>query len=348
MLNVTRRLRLPVIVATTLTVAGFAGLASAGSAFADHAEGSESPVTLNGDWAPFNRCPVDDPLMLAADGATNVALCLAVNSPNGSLTVGNLNITTKDSNIQSGLTENNTAGSFTLVSPAAGTVLAESIEIPGGLRGLICPSRERFVWHVCRDHHDGRGNEGWGNDVFNAVTSTLVSAGNSSNFNLYAGLSLNQPIVSLPVKIHLQNHLLGRNCYIGSDTEPIAIQVENLTVPTGTYEMFDGNGTPDPSGPMARFQLHATQGSSSFAVPVASDCGFAGIFDEAINSTVGLPSPAGKNKVLFNETTTYLTGISNVESIVPNDGKELSKNWHSAVLPEEEEQDGRHGLRHKH
>jgi hypothetical protein len=57
MLKVTRRLRLTMLVSMTLTAAVFAVLASAGSAFADHAGASESPVTLNGDWAPFNRLP---------------------------------------------------------------------------------------------------------------------------------------------------------------------------------------------------------------------------------------------------------------------------------------------------
>src|SRR4051794_8194589 len=78
--------------------------------------GSASAATLSGDWAPFNRCPVDDPQMLAADGSQTVPLCLTSDSPNGSIKLGNTTATTGDSNLQFGLLSDS-SGAFSFVSP---------------------------------------------------------------------------------------------------------------------------------------------------------------------------------------------------------------------------------------
>jgi hypothetical protein len=346
MLKVPKRLHLLVVVAMTLTAAAFAGSVVAGSALADGGhqwESPETPPTLSGDWAGLNRCPVDNPTMLAADGLTNIAFCLTVASPNGSLTIGGLTLPTKASDLQAGVVLNETDGSATLVSPADGAAENESIEVPNGLQALICPSHGRLSWRVCRPpRHDGRDYEH--SSQLTNLTVSMVPAGEPSNFSLFAGLSLNQPLLSLPVKLHLQNRLLGNRCYIGSDAEPIVIQPENITEPAVHFEAFDGNGTPDPNGLMTLIQLVDTQGSSSFAVPAATGCGFMGIFDEAIDNHMGLPSAAGKNSLVFNEAKTVLVAISTPEGVAPNDGQELSKAWHSAVQPEEENE-GRH---HRH
>jgi hypothetical protein len=344
MLKVPKRLHLLVIVAMALTTTAFAGSVAAGSALADGGhqwESNETPPTLNGDWANLNRCPVDNPTMLAADGTTTAAFCLAVASPSGALTIGGLTLPTKASNLQMGLVLNETNGTTTLVSPAGGASISESIEVPNGLQALICPSRGRLAWQVCRPQRNHRGNEH--SSRLTNLTVSMVPAGEPSNFNLIAGLSLNQPLLSLPVKIHLQNRLLGNHCYIGSEAEPIVLQPENTTQPALTFEAFDGNGTPDESGPLEVIQILDTQGANSFAVPTATDCGFMGIFDEAIDGHMGLPSAAGKNSLVFNEAKTDLAAINNAESVAPNDGQELSKDWHSAVQPEENE-----GHHHRH
>jgi hypothetical protein len=342
MLEVTMRLRLLVTVALALTTAAFAGFAVAGSALADgghHWESEETPPTLNGAWAPLNRCPVDDPTMLAAEGATNIPFCVAVISPSGSLTIGGLTVPTKGSNLQMGISLNNETGAATVVTPPGGATVNESIEIPNGLQALICPSPGHLAHRLCKPHHGDNENS----QERNNLTISVVSAGDASNFNLGAGLSLNQPIISLPVKMHLENRFLGDHCYIGSDTEPIVLQPENITSPTFAFEVFDENGTPDPNGKMTEFQLRGSQAATSFAVPAASGCGFMGIFDEAIDAHAGLPSAAGNNKLVLNETSTYLALLSNPEP--PTAGKDLSKSWHSAVLPEE---DGHHDHGHRH
>jgi hypothetical protein len=330
-----------------LTVGVLAGCVMAGSAFADHARGGEPPVVLNGDWAPANRCPVDDPTMLATTGVNNLAACLVEESQTGSMTLGNLTVATKASNHQFGLFLNqeaqNETEASTVIAPTGGVLVDEPVQLPGGLRELLCPSSGRVAWNICRHHHArGRGAD--------TVTWTMQSAGTPYGFLPFAGLVPGVPFLSVPVKVHLQNKLLGDHCYIGSDTEPIVFQPMNLQPPSLHDVFFDTNGTPDPQGSMEDLQGSVTQGAKSFAVPAVSGCGAKDSYDQAINSKIGLPSPAGSNNsITFNQATSHVITLVNAELVAPNDGKELSKYWHSAILTPEEDtrhqhegDDGRH------
>jgi hypothetical protein len=315
-----------------------AGLVMAGSAFADRAPDGEPPVALNGAWAPANRCPVDNPTMLAADGAKIVAACLAEESSTGSVTFGNLTVATKASNHQYGVVFNEEALHFetegsTVIAPTGGVLVDEPVQLPGGLRELLCPSSGHFARNVCRYSHDG----GWGDGHADAVTWTMESAGTPYGFHLLASLTFGVPLISVPVKIHLQNKLLGDHCYIGSDAEPIVFQPTHLELPTFNEVVFDANGTPDPSGLIEDIQAFVSRGARSFAVPAVSGCGIRGSYDRAIDGKIGLPSPAGgENSVTFNEATGHLIALQDPEGVALNDGEELSKDWHSAVLPSEE------------
>jgi hypothetical protein len=320
-----------IVIATATAVAAgmLAGFVMTGSAFADHTSDGEPPVTLNGYWAPANRCPVDDPAMLAVDGVKADAACLAEESLTGSVTFGNLTVATKASNHQFGLVFNDETEQGTVISPAGGVLLEEPVQLPGGLRELLCPSSSgRVARHVCRHFRDGGHAD--------AVTWTMESAGTPYGFNLFAGLIPGVPFLTVPVKVHLQNELLGDHCYIGSDAEPIVFQPMDLASPTFYHVFFDANGTPDPNGVMEDVQPVVSQGARSFAVPAVSGCGARDSYDQAIDDKVGLPSPAGgENSVTFNEATSHVIALVGAPQVAPNDGKELSKYWHSAVLPSE-------------
>jgi hypothetical protein len=295
-----------------------AALASAGSA---------SATTLNGDWAPFTRCPVDDPGMLAADGNTTVAACAAADSPSGSIKLGNSTTPTGDANLQFGVIQDNSTSPSTdaVVSPAGGALVTAPATVPGGVLGLMCPSQVPVVAALC--------NEAANSDL-NTVTATVEAAGQPSNFNLVAQFLIGQPIITLPVKIHLHNPLLGSSCYIGSDSDPIVLHPANLAQPTfGNGEQFDANGTPDPNGVLQSTVLIGNQGDSTFAVPGASGCGglTSLLVDPAINLKLGLPSPSGNNNLVLANTTSQLATFSDPPAFAPNEGQDLSADWHSAV-----------------
>lgn len=300
-----------------LAVPAAAGTASAAAAPA------ASAVTLAGDWAPFNRCPVQDPAMLAATGTTSIASCNTADSPSGSIKLGSITAATGDSNLQFGLVQS--SGQYSIISPSGGAIVAAPAQIPGGLLGLMCPSDIPAVTQLCDEIT---------NSSLNTVTAVVQPAGNPSGFNLSAGLAAGEPILTLPVKIQLQNPLLGSDCYIGSDSDPIVLHPENLTAPAAAIEPFDANGTPDPNGAFATIVLTGTQGDSTFAVPGATGCGPLGVADPAVDLKSGLPSPSGNNSlVLDNAVTHALGGFAYPSQEYPNEGQNLAAAWQAAVQP---------------
>lgn len=115
--------------------------------------------------------------------------------------------------------------------------------------------------------------------------------------------------LQLPIKVHLINGTLGNNCYVGSNTAPIVL---NLT--TGT------TSPPPPNKPITGIEptfsyneaseiISLTGGKfvdNSFAAPGANGCvltlfGFIPIsINGLVNLQSGLPSPAGTNETTQN------------------------------------------------
>ncbi|MFJ8311373.1 MULTISPECIES: hypothetical protein [unclassified Streptomyces] len=311
---VSNRLRAQLLAAgTALTLLG-----AVGPAVADAAPATQ----LGGNWAPFTRCPVDDPAMLAADGRIDIVQCIASHSAGGSIKLGSTEVVTGASDLQLGVVQH-ASGAPTLIAPAGGALIADPADIPGGLLGLMCPSDLPVISGICRQITDG---------TLNRITATVESAGTPSDFNLTAGASTGQPIVAIPVRIHLQNPILGGSCYLGSAGNPIVLRPKNLTAPALGIQRFDGNGTAHTTGVMNRLSLTgANQGDATFAVPGANGCGLAGLLDWAVNLKTGLPSAAGHNSVVLNSASTYLAGLHAPGTVVPDNGKLLSQYWHSAV-----------------
>ncbi|MFD7426051.1 hypothetical protein ACFV6Z_03135 [Streptomyces sp. NPDC059818] len=288
------------------------------------ASAATAAANLNGHWAPFSRCPVDDPAMLAADGQDLVASCVSSYSPGGAIKLGSTEATTGANDMQFGVIQDTAAGTFKVIPPAGGALVGAPTTIPGGLLGLMCPSDIPVVSAVCQQIT---------NVSLNKVNATVESAGAPTEFNLTAGLVTGQPIVKLPVRIHLENPLLGSNCYIGSASDPVILRPQNTTAPALAIERFDGDGTPNATeGSMLRFALTGnTQGDATFSVPKATGCGLGGSLSWAVNLKTGLPSASGNNHLTLNNASTYSGALTAPGLVLPDAGKVLSRNWHSAV-----------------
>ncbi|HEY9330786.1 MAG TPA: hypothetical protein VIS09_21515 [Streptomyces sp.] len=285
---------------------------------------SAATASLNGDWAPFSRCPVDDPAMLAADGQDFVASCVSSYSPSGEFKLGTTEATTGANDMQFGVIQNTAAGTFKVIPPAGGALVSAPTEIPGGLLGLMCPSDIPVVSAVCGQITSVS---------LNRVTATVESAGTPTEFNLPAGLGVGQPIVKLPVRVHLENSLLGSNCYIGSAADPVILRPQNVTAPAVAIQRFDGDGTRNATGgAMLRFALTGnTQADTTFAAPKATGCGLGGVLSWAVNLKEGLPSLSGDNHLTLNNASTYSAALTAPGLVLPDAGKVLSQYWHSAA-----------------
>jgi hypothetical protein len=168
------------------------------------------------------------------------------------------------------------------------------------------------------------------------VTAVVESAGRPSHFNVGAGLAKGVPMLRLPVKVQLRNPILGSGCFIGSNSDPIVLKPENLVKPKVTTQRFDTNGTPDPSkGVLERIAASGEQGDNSFSVPGADGCGglLADLIDPILDAKEGLPSAAGNNSLVLDNAVTSIATYVDSSSVYPDEGKDLSAAWHSAVLP---------------
>ena len=258
-----------------------------------------------GAWAPFFRCPVDDPAMLATDGVTSLGFCLGSNSTHGSITIGNLTTTTGNTNLQAGLV-GPSADQLSVIASPDGALVADPVEIP--------------------------------NTPVGSVTALTESAGTPSDFNLFAGIQTGVPIITLPIKIHLQNPALGPSCFIGSDQNPIVLHPQNTDLSNaksiGGFFLFDPNGVPDLVGLDGSLLITGgVQGDDTFAVPGAQGCGpnGDGSLDAVVNAVVGLPSPAGNNHLVLDDASsglafpaTLLTGQGT------RTGQQFADDWHTA------------------
>lgn len=303
--------------------AALGALALASPVAAQEEGAAAAPPALRGAWAPLNRCPVDDPAMLAATGNPVSASCAASESPSGEIKLAGTTVTTKGTNLQFGLLTNRNV--VTVVSPGGGSIIAEPVQIPGGLLGLMCPSGIPVVSAICAQLID--------NNPINVVTAAVVAAGEPTEFSIAAGLGAGQPIVRLPVKIKLGNPFLGSNCFIGSNSDPIVLRPANQTKPTGSVVRFNADGTPNPTGQMGySVTSNVSQADTTFAVPGANGCGPLGLLNFAVNLKQRLPSPSGQNSLVLNNTTTRFGGILQPAAFAPNQGQRLSEFWHAAAV----------------
>ncbi|CAM5575949.1 hypothetical protein STENM223S_04782 [Streptomyces tendae] len=225
-------------------------------AFASLGTATAADPALNGEWAPFARCPVDAPAMLAADGFEKTPQCVVSTSAGGSVKLGDTTVVTGKHQVsRSASSRTPTAPAVWWPRPAA-RWSPKPATVPGGLLGLMCPSAIPVITGLC---------ESLENSSLNKITATMESVGAPYDFDQTAGVLTDMPIVALPVRIHLENPLLGNKCYIGTAANPIVLLPENRNYPDFAMTFFQGDGTLHPAGEMSRIDLTgATQNDSTF------------------------------------------------------------------------------------
>jgi hypothetical protein len=182
--------------------------------------------------------------------------------------------------------------------------------VPGGLSGLVnCKTISNFIVRGLCEATFENGLTG--------VNATLELARPASEIlvseeNLGGELPLTA--LRLPVRVHLENPLLGSGCYIGSSGSPL---IWNLT--TGT------TNPPAPNKPLkgTAGKLEIKNGTGTFngaslvdnawSAPAASGCGgfpWEYILDPIIDASVGVPAKAGTNTAALESTTISLANAA--------------------------------------
>jgi len=132
-----------------------------------------------------------------------------------------------------------------------------------------------------------------------------------------AGLPVLGEELTLPIKVRLVNPALGKNCYVGTSSNPIILRLtEKTTSPPPPNTPISGKEfeiAEDPATQIITFN-NGVLVDNSFAAPGASGCvltlfGFIPIsINSLVNSQSGLPAPAGTNETVQN-VDMELTGV---------------------------------------
>ncbi|HUB74443.1 MAG TPA: hypothetical protein VL979_10455 [Solirubrobacteraceae bacterium] len=248
-----------------------------------------------GNYAPYADCPLSD---------NAVVLCLLAQTTSGEFTVGTRTVPiNKTITLQGGLVETpetEETGAYQLVAAENGETLSKTaLYVPGGLFNSKPPES----WpKEAKEHYEEMINKG-----LTGVTETTELAKPASDVSVNPSNLVNQEGVALelPVKVKLGNFLLGNNCYVGSEANPIVLRLT-----TGTTE------PPEPNKPIKgkvgeiiakeEFNIVELLGGSlvdnAFAAPAAKGCGapFEGLVDSLVDSLLGVPSAAGHNTAILN------------------------------------------------
>jgi hypothetical protein len=252
-------------------------------------------IEPTGDFAVFKQCPRFNP---------EVNRCINSQTKSGEVKIRSTAVPIKNPiTLQGGINESTEPG--TMVAALNGETLSKTPEpVPGGLLDLVkCNEISNFFERIACELVFENGVTG--------VTATTELAKPASAITISASNLINGEgtALSLPVKVKLDNPFLGSECYIGSNSSPITL---NLTT---------GKTSPPPpntsiSGKVGtltfkdEFRLteitNNTLVDNSFAVPAANGCGgiFAFLIDPIINAKLGLPSPVLRMKSRARHTLT--------------------------------------------
>jgi hypothetical protein len=252
---------------------------------------SASAMLFQKNFAPFANCPVNTP---------GVRLCVVSTVTGGEFHLGNNTVPiNKTITLQGGLV----AKTGELVPATNGETLSRTpLTLPGGLLGIA----------LLGD--------------LTEVTATAELAGTVLiNVNNLGGAG---PAVSpLPLKVKLDNPLLGNACFIGSDSEPISLSLTTGTTnPPPPNVPIHGN----PGNVVIRAEGRVdeiTENSlvdNAFAAPGANGCGgiLSIVVDPSVDLKAGLPAAAGMNTAIMNGSLMQAEArIVKTESEIPLFGR---------------------------
>jgi hypothetical protein len=227
-----------------------------------------APASIQHEFAQFSDCPMENP---------EVVLCIVSTTTSGEFHLGSKTVPiSKPVVLQGGLTSN----SHVLVPAADGNTLSKTaLPVPGGLLIDLLPP-------------------------LTSVTATAEIAGPVEVDPTATNAGVGTAAV-LPIKVKLDNPLLGASCRVGSDAEPVT---PRLT--TGTTSPPPPNtpisGSPGEVVISAHGQLitilHSSLVDNAFSAPGANGCvePLSLVTDVGVDLATGLPSAAGHNTAILN------------------------------------------------
>jgi hypothetical protein len=251
----------------------------------------------------YSDCPTELP---------EVALCQYAETTSGELAIGSTKVPINKPIILQGGAAHTGGPNFNeyrLVAAKDGNTMSKTaLNVPGGLAGLINCTEikgsgllEIAARAACKLTFEN------GLTGVTATTELVANASNPAILNLANLVEESGTGLTLPVRTHLKNPLLGESCFIGSEAHPIQLHLtDGTTKPPLPNEPIKGKlGTPSSeieNGFESLVTVENTLVDNSFSVPVSEGCGglFSALITPVINAKLGLESTSGKNTAILN------------------------------------------------
>jgi len=240
--------------------------------------------------ADFSQCPLEN---------ANVESCFYSETLGGEFKLGSATVPINKKVVLQGgaYTTNFETGETAFVGAKNGQTLSKTpLNVPGGLSGLV--NCQEISWSWVREACEAVFENG-----LTGVTATAELVG-SVGYDFGRFARMEGTAIQLPVRVKLDNPLLGSECYIGNATKPVLLKLTSgttappapnkpITGTTGTITFSHGGELLEAKG----FKLV----DNAFAAPEASGCGgiFSFAIDPIVNLKEGLPSAAGKNTAIL-------------------------------------------------
>ncbi len=256
---------------------------------------SPASATPKGEYEVFADCPL-----------TTASICIHASTESGEFIVGKKKVPiTKTITLQGGLNETETG--FEFVGAADGNTLSKTPQkVPGGLLGVDCTAITGTGWLEVglREACEAIFENG-----LTGVTATteLAAPASSIQISLAALLGGVGTALQLPVKVHLENPLLGGKCYVGSNAAPIVLPLTTGTtsppLPNKPIKGSPGELAFNGEGTILTVNKNSLV-NNSFAAPATNGCGevFEFLVGPIINGVLGVPAAAGHNTAILNGT----------------------------------------------
>jgi hypothetical protein len=264
---------------------------------------SSASAAPKGIFSRFSDCPYTTP---------GVELCQYGQTTSGEFSIGSTKVPiNKTITLQGGAVPTGRINEYYLVPASDGNSLSKvELNVPGGLLDLI----------NCEEIKGGGFFETLERDACKAifenkttgVTATTELAANTKNpailnvGRLFAGEGT---ALTLPVRVHLKNPLLGESCYVGSEANPIELHLTTgTTSPEPPNKPISGKRGTIVTEEEDGFEVTQLKENSlvdnTFSVPTAEGCGefFSFLIDPVVDSKLSLPSKDGHNTAILSGT----------------------------------------------
>jgi hypothetical protein len=252
----------------------------------------------------FAQCPTEVP---------GVALCQFGQTTSGEFAIGSTKVPiNKTITLQGGAIPTGKALNEYFLFPAKnGESLSKTeLNVPGGLLNIInCEEIkgnglfEKAARGLCKAIFEN------GTTGVTATTEIVANEKDPAILNVINLVFEEGSAITLPVRVHLKNPLLGNSCYIGSESKPITLHLTTGTTspPLPNKPIKGKGGTFLEEEEKGFFVTKISENSlvdNSYSAPEAEGCGefFSFLIDPLVNGKLKLPSASGHNTAILNGT----------------------------------------------